>query len=332
MSTIWTHPTKLGMGAILSATLARPRWLFFLCFVLCLNGRVLGQAGTQLPGLEGGVGVAIEGGGNPPETASIPAAPASTELTHQFMLPQFYAGEGRGRAETFGGVRPMAVAESEFEVAVTRQVGGIVARATAAADLTYRMRINERRTPPITFQPRLRILAKTRGEVTAEASGDQGYAGGQVDVQFGFGARTFRAFADTRQGRGSDSFDEQFIIDFLRPGDVFLIRLNANVASGAMLAVGAHGGAATALVDPEFSFDEIGFAEYAMQQGFEPFRQADYYEFEFSEGVLVPEPSTVVLAAISLVLAIVWKRRSFLRTGGGRSLPIQPQLSQLLAQ
>jgi hypothetical protein len=258
--------------------------------------------------------VAVEGGEDPSRSASIPAAPASVELAHEFMLPQFYSGEGRGRAETFGGARPMAVAESEFQVLVTRQVGGFVSRATAVANLTYRMRINERRTPPITFQPRLRILAKTRGEATAEASGPRGYAGGQVDVQFGFGARSFRAFADTRQGRGSDSFDEQFIIDFLRPGDVFLIRLNASVASGAeLLAIGEHSGAATALVDPEFSFDEVAFAEYAMQEGFAPFRQADFYEFEFSEGVLVPEPRTFVLAAMSLAMLIAWKLKSSAR-------------------
>lgn len=297
MSTTWTRPVNRRLGFFSDLRFPAPRWLVFLVYLLCLTGHALGQAGTQLPGMEGEVGVAIEGGADP-ESASIRAAPASVELAHEFMLPQFYAGEGRGRAETFGGVRPLAVAESEFEVSVTRQFSGIAARVGAAAGLTYRMRINQRRTPPITFQPRLRILAQSRGEVTAEASGDQGFATGQVNVRFGFGARSFRAFADTRQGRGSDSFDEQFIIDFLRPGDAFLIELDAFAGSGAIgptITPGARSGSATALVDPEFSFDEVAFAEYAGREGFEPFRQADYYEFEFSEGVFVPEPSGFAL-------------------------------------
>jgi hypothetical protein len=37
----------------------------------------------------------------------------------------------------------------------------------------------------------------------------------------------------------------------------------------------ANNASGTAVMDPEFSFDEVACAEYAMQQGFEPFRQAD---------------------------------------------------------
>jgi hypothetical protein len=277
--------------------------------VLSVDGRALGQAGTQLPGLEGGVGAAVEAGDNPQRT-SIAAALVSTEVAHQFTFRQDYSGEGRARAETFGGARPMAVAESELQVSVTRIAAGF-AEANAGADLTYRMRINQRRTPPITFQPRLRILAKTRGEVTADSSGARGYASAQAFVQFGFAGRTFRAVATSPLGTGAASFDEQFIIDYLRPGEILPIRLTATVESGAnSLFPGSYDAVATALVDPEFSFDEIAFAEYAMQEGFAPFRQADYYEFEFSEGVLVPEPPSIVLAAMSVAFFVAWKRKA----------------------
>lgn len=303
-----TRNLALAIGA---TTAIWPYLLVLTCLTLYC-GRATAQVATQLPSMEGAVSAAVEAGTNPQRT-NIPAAPTSTMVAHQFAEPQGYSGEGRGVAQTFGGERPMAVAESEIVVTASRDLGGGV-NSNALADLIYYMRINERRTPPIVFQPRLRILAKTRGDAKAEASG-RASAGATAQVQFGFVGRLFRAAANG-QGTRTDGFNEQFIIDNLRPGDILPIRLTASVRSDGLLFSGEHNAEAEAMVDPQFSFDEVAFAEYAMQEGFAPFRQADYYEFEFSEGVLVPEPTTIVLAAICLAISIAWRCKSFARRRG----------------
>jgi hypothetical protein len=306
MSTALTRVTNHSLVAILIRSSNGSLWLLALTFFVCLLGRAMGQVATQLPGMEGTVSASVNG-----EHSGLVGAPLSTDVAYEWMAPLVITGEGRARAQTFGGLRPLAVADSEIGVSLEAPQPAEPG-ASAGANLIYYMRINENRTPPIAFQPRLRILVKTRGEVTAEASAGA-YARGFSSVQFGFMERYFEARADTREGTSFDSFNEQFILDTLFPGATVRIALNAFAGSAGGRTVGAHSSSVTAVVDPEFSFDEIAFAEYAMQEGFAPFRQADYYEFQFSEGVLVPEPPSIVLAAMSLVFFVAWQRKSCAR-------------------
>lgn len=170
--------------------------------------------------------------------------------------------------------------------------------------MTYFMRINERRSPPIVFQPPLRIRVSARGSASFDASGQVVGGAATASVTIGDVGLIDSIIADAQNPLAS--FDRQIILAPIFPGDVIPIRL----AASAGVSVGQIGGSgsASAFADPLFTFDEEGFAEYARQQGFEPFLQSDYYEFEFSPNVAVPEPNSLLLAALTAPLYLLRRR------------------------
>jgi hypothetical protein len=250
------------------------------------------------------------------------AVPGILALSKPFSSMLFEA-QATGRAETFGYARPTATAEVEVTASRTRDDVNALFQGTASSSLRYWMQIRERRPPPITFQPQLRVHADIIGEASVMHSGP---GGGGASASAAASVGSFAANAQALTGGNlNDSFNESFVFAVM-PGERILLTVSANATAGVGNPPDGFS-SGMAIADPTLRFDEEAFAEYLTGRGVEPFLQADYYDFEFSDGLLVPEPSTATLAlsgVLAMLIARLLRRRTISRRNTGRSvnLPI----------
>lgn len=242
---------------------------------------------------------------------------------HEVTADGSFAGPGfTGHGHAYAGVRasfagpPRPVAA--VDVSADWPCCGSTAAATAigtASFVYYAQVINWAAPPPLPVPlAQLPINFIVSDYVSASV-------GGTPPPQSGSGSMTatvsvFRNLGHVGilldRARASGNSDAETNSSFAavsgKVNEVFGVTL---AAEGSFTAGGNYGGSGSghAVADPLFEFDQASFDQYLIGQGFAPFHLANYFAFEFSDGVVagVPEPQTWALWFAG-VAALVWRR------------------------
>lgn len=195
----------------------------------------------------------------------------------------------QARAETYGGTRPQAIATAEAHGSTI--VLPVRFSALAAANIDYSARIRPRGTPPSgTYDVPITL------HIQGHASGN---AVSRVVIS------NFFNFSASTTGSEYREYDEYLGMSVPSDGSYAVsVSLQAQAEAFEFRnAYWAH--SSQALADPVFAFDQAAFD---LQMGAETFPLADYFEFEYSPGIITPAPGVASLGLSLALLAGVRRR------------------------
>ena len=243
------------------------------------------------------VSAGTEAGNGAGSNGATPRNVAIDRAVHVFfpgdeINPPFgYDLEQRAHAEAYGGESPQAIATAEARVTFSTGQESPPAVASANALVNYFLHLDTTNTSGLVWHP---ALIPVQFHALAEVTGASSASVGVLNVNTGVGL-----FSDSAAGPQHPSprpgFDRTVAFS-IAPTHYLRVALSANASAyDDAIPATADAESSQALADPTFAFDQTAFDLYAASLGQPTFHLADFYSFEFSPTVVVPEPGSAML-------------------------------------